>query len=158
MIEIDNDKLILTGSKGTITINNVNDEITRKLFMLFEGECEGLGASGAAKKHGYTRQRYYQLLKEFKKKGAEALESKKTGPQNNYVRTDEVVRQVIRHRFLDPDASPEVIKQKLIQCGFAISTRSIERVISQYGLTKKNSIAITRKKKKRKLKHIEQKK
>jgi hypothetical protein len=30
-----------------------------------------------------------------------------------------------------------VIAQKLVQCGFAISTRSVERVISEYGLQKK---------------------
>jgi hypothetical protein len=45
--------------------------------------------------------------------------------------------QVIRHRFLDPQASPDVIAQKLRQTGFEISTRSVERVISEYGLQKK---------------------
>jgi hypothetical protein len=46
---------------------------------------------------------------------------------------------VIRHRFLDPQISPEVIAQKLVQCGYPISTRSVERVISEYGLQKKTS-------------------
>ena len=41
----------------------------------------------------------------------------KTGPKSNYVRTDEVERQVIRHRFLDPDASVDIIAQKLRQAG-----------------------------------------
>ena len=44
---------------------------------------------------------------------------------------------MIRHRFLDPDASAEVIAQKLRQTGFAISTRSVQRVIDEYGLQKK---------------------
>jgi hypothetical protein len=44
---------------------------------------------------------------------------------------------VIRHRFLDPDASAEVIAQKLRQCEWPISTRSVERVIEQFGLQKK---------------------
>ena len=66
-----------------------------------------------------------------------ALKSAKRGPKTNYRRTEQVVRQIIRHRFLDPDASAEVIAQKLRQCGWEISTRSVERVIGQFGLQKK---------------------
>ena len=88
-------------------------------------------------KHGLTRQRYYQLLNLFKDRGAAALQTQKRGPKTNYVRTDEVERQVIRHRFLDPDASADIIAQKLRQAGFAVSTRSVERVIEKYGLQKK---------------------
>lgn len=136
MINIDKEELVLTGPKGEIPLK-VDDEITKKLSMLFEGECEGIGAGVAAAKFGFTRQRYYQLLRQFQNQGAEALKSKKTGPQNNYRRSDEVVRQIIRHRFLDPDATLPVIAQKLNQCGFCVSIRSVERVISQYGLQKK---------------------
>ena len=52
--------------------------------------------------------------------GAEALKGYKRGPKTNYRRTEEVVRQVIRYRFLDPNMSPEVISQMLIQCGHQI--------------------------------------
>lgn len=145
MISIDNDKLILIGEKGEITLN-VDDEVIRKFGMLYEGECEGLGATKAAQKFGYTRQRYYQLLDTLINKGACALKSKKSGPQSHYRRTDEVVRQIIRHRFLDPNASSEVIAQKMKQCGLSISIRSVERVISQYGLQKKNYTSTTQKK------------
>jgi transposase len=143
MLKIDNEKLILVGSKGTIDLN-VDDEIILKFSMLFEGECEGFGASLSAKKFGYTRQRYYQLLQKLQNEGIEALKSKKTGPQTNYKRTDEVIRQIIRHRFLDPDASPAVIAQKMTQCGYPISIRSIERIISQFGLQKKTSYVSSR--------------
>jgi len=136
MLQFEPEKLKIVGRKGTLPIRP-DDEITRKLAMLLEGECEGLGAKKAAEKHGLTRQRYSQILGAFREKGAEALRSKKRGPKRNYRRGEEVVRQVIRHRFLDPDASAEVIAQKLRQCGWKISTRSVERVISQYGLQKK---------------------
>lgn len=114
-----------------------DDEVTLRLVMLLEGECEGLGAVAAARKYGLTRQRYYQVLNLFQKQGALALQPQKRGPKTNYVRTDEVQRQVIRHRFLDPDASAAIIAQKLRQSGFPISTRSVERVIEEYGLQKK---------------------
>ena len=139
MIDLQNNKIILTGDKGEIKLNvDVDDEVLLKFAMLYEGECEGMGVTQAAKKFGYTRQRYYQLLNTFKNNGLSALKNKKTGPQTNYIRTDEAIRQVIRHRFLDPDASEEVIAQKMVQCGFSISVRSVQRVISQYGLQKKN--------------------
>jgi transposase len=126
----------IVGPAGVLLVP-AGDEITPRLIMLLEGECEGLGAGEAARKHGLTRQRYYQVLSRFKKEGALALQMRRRGPKTHSVRTDEVQRQVIRHRFLDPDASADVIAQKLRQAGFIISTRSVERVIEAYGLQKK---------------------
>jgi threonine dehydrogenase-like Zn-dependent dehydrogenase len=60
-----------------------------------------------------------------------------SGPKANYRRTEEMVRQIIRHRFLDPEASAEIIAQKLRQADHLISIRSVERVISDFGLQKK---------------------
>jgi len=127
---------VLISEHGSLPVIE-NDEITRKLAMLIEGECEGLGPLKAAKKFGFSKQRYFQLRDAFKKRGATALQSKPRGPKTNYRRTDELVRQVIRHRFLDPVASAEVIAQKLRQTGFTISNRSVDRVIAEYGLQKK---------------------
>ncbi len=138
MIEVHKGTVSLLGPKGSIPVKD-DDEITLKLAMLFEGQCEGLGPSKAAEKFGYTRQRYHQILRQFMDKGAEGLKSLKPGPKGNYRRTHEVVRQVIRFRFLDPKMSPEVIAQKLNQNGFPIAIRSVERVISEYGLQKKTS-------------------
>lgn len=136
MLQFNQNKLRIVGPSGELPVKP-GDEITRKLAMLVEGECQGLGAEKAAKKHGYTRQRYSQILCAYREKGAEALKNQKRGPKTNYRRSEEVVRQVIRHRFLDEDASADVIAQKLRQCGWEISRSSVERVISQYGLQKK---------------------
>jgi transposase len=120
-----------------------DDEITSKLAMLFEGQCEGFGPTAAARKFGYSKQRYFQLLEQFEAEGALALLSKVRGPKTNYRRTEELVRQIIRHRFLDPEASAEVIAQKLQQAHHLISIRSVERVISDFGLQKKNFTPLT---------------
>jgi transposase len=135
-MHLDLQSQLLIGEHGSLAVTE-NDEITRKLAMLIEGECEGLGPSKAAQKFGFSKQRYFQLREAFREHGAIALQSKTRGPKTNYRRTDELVRQVIRHRFLDPDASAEVIAQKLSQTGFTISNRSVERVIAEYGLQKK---------------------
>lgn len=126
----------LVGSDGSLDVP-LDDEITLKLSMLIEGECEGLGPSQAARKYDFSKQPYFQLRTAFFEQGAIALRSQKRGPKSNYKRTHEAVRQIIRHRFLDPDASADVIAQKLRQCGLDISTRSVERVIQEFGLQKK---------------------
>jgi hypothetical protein len=126
----------IVGDHGTLAVVD-DDEVSRKLAMLIEGECEGVGPVKAAEKYGLTKQRYFQLRAAYHTDGAIALLSKPRGPKTKYRRTDELQRQVIRHRFLDPNASADVIAQKLRQTGFVISTRSVERVIADYGLQKK---------------------
>ncbi len=143
MIKIQEGMASLHGPAGSVAVRK-DDEITLKLAMLVEGQCEGLGSTQAAKKFGYTRQRYYQILEQFKHSGAEGLKSRKTGPKSHYRRTHEVVRQIIRYRFLDPNLSPEVIAQKLNQNGFPIAIRSVERVLAEYGLQKKTSPLLPR--------------
>jgi transposase len=126
----------LIGPHGHLLVPE-QDDITPKLAMLFEAHCEGRRVSDTVKKFGYSKQRYYQLLHLFEQKGAGALQNQKRGPKSNYRRTQENVRQVIRHRFLDPNVSPEVIAQKMRQSDIQISTRSVERVIQDFGLQKK---------------------
>ena len=135
MSEFDLENNAFVGPAGSFAVPE-NDQVTRRLAMLLEGECER-GPKAAAEKFGFSRQRYFQLRQQFRKFGAQGLLTQKRGPKSNYRRTSEVVRQVIRHRFLDPDASADVIAQKLRQAGWQISTRSVERVIEEYGLQKK---------------------
>lgn len=113
------------------------DEIARKIAMLIEGELGENGPARAAAKFGFSRQRYFQLRSLFLEEGAIALLSKKRGPKSPYRRKPEVVCQIVRHRFLDPEASTEVIAQKMRQCGFPISKRTVDRVIAAFGLQKK---------------------
>jgi hypothetical protein len=136
VLQFDPQRQQLVGAAGALPVP-ARDEVTRKLAMLIEGECQGLGPLRAARKFGFSKQRYFQLRRAFAQDGALALASRKRGPRRNYRRSDEVVRQVIRHRFLDADASAAVIAQKLRQAGWALSTRSVERVLRDYGLQKK---------------------
>jgi hypothetical protein len=136
MVQFNQKDGLLVGLGGSLAVRE-DDEVAKKLSMLIEGECEGLGPVGAARKYGYSKQRYFQLRETFRSSGAAALASLKRGPKTNYRRTSEIVRQIIRYRFLDPQAAPDVIAQKLRQLGSQISTRSVERVIADYGLQKK---------------------
>ena len=91
MLEFFDSSAKLVGHSGSILLPD-DDEITRKLAMLFEGQCEGLGPTQAAREFGYTKQRYFQLLERFEAQGALALQSKARGPKTNYRRTEEMVK------------------------------------------------------------------
>lgn len=136
MVQTGSAHFLFQGRSGSLKVS-VDDEVARKLAMLIEGSCMGLGPTQAARKYGYSKQRFFQLLRAFEREGSRALVSKKKGPKVNYVRTEEVVTQVIRHRFLDPEATSAVIAQKMRQTGIKISQRSVERIISEHGLQKK---------------------
>lgn len=137
-IKFDFEKSKFCGVNGELNFPE-DDKLIKKLAMLIEGECDGLGVSKTAKKFGYSRQRYHQLRNQCTTLGSASLVELSRGPKTNYRRTEEVVKRIIRHRFLDPDASPEVITQKLHQEQVEISIRSVERVITEYGLQKKGS-------------------
>jgi hypothetical protein len=135
-ISLSKTKLRFTGPGGSLLVQK-EDEVCRRLAMLIEGQCEGLGPTKAAQKYEFTRQRYYQILEAFLAEGAEGLLLHTPGPKSDYRRTDQVVRLVIRCRFLDPDCSPAVIAQKVRQQSHIIGQRSVERIIADYGLQKK---------------------
>ena len=136
MLRFDTSQGLLVGPDGSLA-RSADDEVTCKLAMLIAGECLGLGPIAAAEAFGYSKQRYFQLRDAFTEHGAATLVNRKTGPKGNYRRTQEAVRQAVRHRFLDPEASAEVIAQRLRQSGVPISTRSVQRIIEQFGLQKK---------------------
>lgn len=130
------DPTAFTGPGGRLDIDP-DDDLCRRIAMLVDGECGGQGPSAAARKFGFSRQRYFQLRTLFRRHGVKGLMRRPPGPKRNYRRTSEMVCQVIRHRFLDPEASADVIAQKLRQAGFCTSTRSVERVFAEFGLQKK---------------------
>ena len=126
----------LTGPAGSLALGP-EDAAACRFLMLMEGECLKGNIAEVAAKYGYGRQRYYQLLDCLKAGGLQALQPQKTGPKRNYRRTDQAVRQVLGHLFLDPEASAAVVVQKLRQTHFDISLRSVRRIIADYGLQKK---------------------
>ncbi len=136
MFEYDQAAGVLRGPGGVLNVR-ADDHATLKLAMLLEGECSGSTRARAAKLFGYSRASYYQAREAFLDKGAAGLVPHKRGPKGPSRRTPEVVLSVIRARFLDPTASPEVIASTLRQQKRPISDRSVARIIRDYGLQKK---------------------
>ena len=65
MFEYIDDAYFLVGPRGRLPVSE-HDEITRRLAMLYEGQCEEALITETARKFGYSRQaRYYQLFELF---------------------------------------------------------------------------------------------
>jgi hypothetical protein len=131
------------GPQGSLSIDP-DDEVFLKMAMLLKGECGPDGPSRVAAEFGFSRQRYFQVRTLFHSQGLAGLISHRRGPKTNYRRTREIVCQIVRYRFLDPDISSEVIAQKLRQNDFEISARSVDRVLAEFGLQKKTLSVSTR--------------
>ena len=128
--------IIIKGVKGKDFIIDKSDKLGMKMAMLFEARCT-IGVKQAIEKYGYTEQRYYQRWKIYNEGGSDGLRDKKRGSDKRPVRDKEATNQIIRERYLDTEASAEVISQKLKQNGYSVSVRSVERTITEYGLQKK---------------------
>jgi transposase len=132
-------QLNLLGEKILSSLNiQENDKVTQKFLMLLEGQGE-TGVEAAAQKFGYSRQRYYQLLRAYRQWGMIGLKDKIPGPKTASLKNNDLANWVIRYKFQDPKLDAAVIAQKLRQNGFKVSERSIQRIIERYGLQKKTS-------------------
>lgn len=136
MAKTDKALLQIAGPAGALPVLS-NDKLARQFGMLFECRCLGRSVKEVTAKYNFSRQRYFQIQKRYLAEGCRGLVPRKTGPKRRHVRRENVNAQIIRHKFLDPDASAEVIAQKLNQCGIRISKRSVQRTIAEYGLQKK---------------------
>jgi len=129
---------------GAITLEvSPEDTLLWKLSMILEAahqDCGQTTIEAIAAKYGYTREYFYHVLNTLKSKGSQELADRRSGPKTQYKRTPEITKQILRHRFLDPEANCQVIAQKMRQAGYEISQRSVERVIGEYGLQKKGYI------------------
>lgn len=103
---------------GAITLAvSPQDSLLWKLSMILEAahpDSEQTTIEAIAGKYGYTREYFYQLLEKLKSQGSQSLADRPTGPKTRYKRTPEVTKQILRHRFLDPEANCEVIAQKMV--------------------------------------------
>lgn len=128
--------------QGAITLDiDPSDPLLWKLAMVLEAALgKDCTIEQTASKYGYTREYFYQVLGKLKSHGSPGLQDRPTGPKTNYRRTPEISKQILRHRFLDPEATCGVIAQKMNQSGYPVSQRSVERVVQEYGLQKKGYI------------------
>jgi transposase len=125
----------IRGPGGTLPIA-AGDEAAIDLAMLIEGETSGKPLDAVLSEYGRSRSTYYEKLRKFREQGTSGLLSRPPGPRSAWRRPLEVVRFIVTARLRDPERSAVRIAADLARLGHEVSVRSVERTLTQFGLTK----------------------
>lgn len=126
---------VVRGPGGELAIGP-KDEAAIDLVMLVEGETSGRPLDDVLHQFGRSRSTYYEKLRRFREGGLEGLLSRPPGPRSPWRRPLEVVRFIVTARLRHPDLSAGAIAEELGRLGHSVSVRSVERTLSQFGLTR----------------------
>lgn len=113
-----------------------DDEAALDLLMLIEGETSGRSLDEVLQEHGRSRSTYYEKLRRFREEGLDGLHAKPPGPRTPWRRPIEIQQFVVSTRIRHPEQSAADIAAALERLGHRISVRSVERTLSQFGVTR----------------------
>jgi transposase len=130
----------IKGPGGVLPIRP-EDEAALDLVMLVEGETSGRDLDEVLRSYGRSRSTYYEKLRRFREAGLEGLFSRPPGPRAPWRRSAEVIRYIVTTRLRHPDRSAAEIAQDLERQGHPVSMRSVERTLTQFGLTRTSKSA-----------------
>jgi transposase len=130
----------IKGPGGTLRLRP-NDSAVSDLVMLIEGETSGRDLDEILGEFGRSRSTYYEKLRRFREEGLEGLLPRPPGPRGPWRRPIEVIRFVVTSRLRDQSRTAGEIAEELARRGHSVSVRSVERTLSQFGLTRLNGRA-----------------
>jgi transposase len=126
----------IRGPGGALPLPD-GEDAALDLLMLVEGETSGRPLEEVLAQFGRSRSTYYEKLRRFRDLGVEGLLARPPGPRHAWRRPLEVVRFVVAARLRDPGRSATQIAGDLSRRGHAVSVRSVERTLTQFGLTRR---------------------
>jgi transposase len=104
--------------------------------MLVEGETSGRDLDQVLARFGRSRSTYYEKLRRFREAGLEGLLARPPGPRSPWRRPLEVVRFIVTTRLRHPESGAAEIAQQLVTLGHQVSVRTVERTLTEFGLTR----------------------
>jgi transposase len=125
----------ISGPGGRLSLRR-GDEASVDLHMLIQGETSGRPLDEVLVQFGRSRSTYYEKLRRFREHGLEGLLPRPPGPRSAWRRPLEVIRFVVTARLRDADRSAAAITADLGRLGHDVSVRSVERTLTQFGLTR----------------------
>ena len=125
----------IRGPGGSLPLRQ-DDAAALDLAMLIQGETSGEPLEAVLERFGRSRSTYYEKLRRFREAGLEGLLSRPPGPRTAWRRPLEVVRFVVTARLRNPERAATAIADDLARLGHAVSVRSVERTLTQFGLTR----------------------
>jgi transposase len=126
----------IRGPGGVLSVPD-KDEVAIDLVMLIEGETSGRALDDVLAQYGRSRSTYYEKLRRFREGGVEALLARPSGPRSAWRRPLEVVRYIVTTRLRFPERGAPAIAEDLARLGHSVSVRSVERTLTQFGLTRR---------------------
>ncbi|HTN51540.1 MAG TPA: helix-turn-helix domain-containing protein [Anaeromyxobacter sp.] len=125
----------IRGPGGSLPVR-LEDEAAVDLAMLIDGETSGRSLDEVLTDYGRSRSTYYEKLRRFRESGLEGLQARPPGPRGPWRRPLEVVRFIVTARLRHPERGAAAIAEDLTRLGHAVSVRSVERTLTQFGLTR----------------------
>lgn len=125
----------IKGPGGALRVRT-EDVAAVDLAMLIAGETSGRPLDEVLAVYGRSRSTYYEKLRRFREQGLEGLLTRPPGPRGPWRRPIEILKFVVATRVRHPDQSATEIAAQLGRLGHRISVRSVERTLSQFGLTR----------------------
>jgi len=125
----------IRGPGGVLPIGE-HDDAALDLVMLIEGETSGRPLESVLEQYSRSRSTYYEKLRRFREAGLPGLLSRPPGPRSAWRRPLEVVRYIVTTRLRHPDRAAAEIVEDLTRLGHRLSIRSVERTLTQFGLTR----------------------
>jgi len=125
----------ITGPGGALALR-ADDEAALDLAMLIEGETSGRPLDEVLTEFGRSRSTYYEKLRRFREQGVSGLLARPPGPRTAWRRPLEVVRFIVTARLRDGSRGAVQIAEDLARLGHNVSVRSVERTLTQFGLTR----------------------
>jgi transposase len=125
----------IRGPGGALPVRT-GDDAAIDLAMLIEGETSGRDLDDVLGQFGRSRSTYYEKLRRFREQGLEGLQARPPGPRTSWRRPLEVLRFIVTARLRHPERSAATIANDLDRLGHRVSIRSVERTLSQFGLTR----------------------
>lgn len=132
--------LILTSGFGRTLMFSKDHVVPKKIQMVALAELSDLTIEQICQLFNYkTRKSYYDIRRWVLENNIEALLPKKTGPKSAPKRTSELEKRVIQLR-LTTEKNMYQMTRILNQEGFAVKSRLVAQILSDYGISKKKSL------------------
>jgi len=126
----------IRGGRGGMLLP-LSDPALRDFLMLLEGEAEGVPVRELCRRNGYrSSASYYRKRGKLLREGLAGLVDQKRGPRGKSLLTDGVIKNIVALRFRSPDRNSQQIADALRQKGMAVSARSVERVLQEFGISR----------------------
>lgn len=133
------EKIIIKGKKGKRFVIDLNDPLQRRYELVRELKLSERSKQEICENFQYSRVMGHIYEKAWERERWEGLKDKKKGPKRKSKRTEELEQKVLSLRFHKPEKDMYEIADLLTEEGYAVSPRTVARILADHGVTLKKT-------------------